>query len=101
MSPDQTIVIVGASLTGAKAAETLRSEGFDGRVVLIGAEADRPYERPPLSKAYLQGKRDDRPYVHDAGYYAEHDVELRAGTEVTAIDTAGSAVTLAGGETIC
>ena len=49
-------VIVGAGLAGAKAAETLRDEGFDGRVVLIGEETERPYERPPLSKDYLRGE---------------------------------------------
>jgi len=97
---DETFVIVGASLTGAKAAETLRSEGFDGRVVLIGAEAERPYERPPLSKAYLQGTRDTKPYVHDEGFYAEHGIELRTGTEATAIDVARRTVTLADGETV-
>jgi NADPH-dependent 2,4-dienoyl-CoA reductase/sulfur reductase-like enzyme len=58
MTNDQTFVIVGASLAGAKAAETLRSEGFGGRVVLIGAEDERPYERPPLSKDYLRGEAD-------------------------------------------
>ena len=56
MSVKQTMVIVGASLAGAKAAETLRDEGFDGRVVLVGDEAERPYERPPLSKDYLRGE---------------------------------------------
>ena len=56
MSTEQTFVIVGASLAGAKAAETLRSEGFDGRLLLIGAEDERPYERPPLSKDYLRGE---------------------------------------------
>ena len=58
MTTPQTFVIAGASLAGAKAAETLRSEGFDGRVVLIGEEPVRPYERPPLSKAYLRGEVD-------------------------------------------
>ena len=56
MTSEQTFVIVGASLAGAKAAETLRAEGFDGRIVLIGDEAERPYERPPLSKDYLRGE---------------------------------------------
>jgi 3-phenylpropionate/trans-cinnamate dioxygenase ferredoxin reductase subunit len=55
MSTDRTFVIVGASLAGAKAAEALRHEGF-GRVVLVGEEAERPYERPPLSKDYLRGE---------------------------------------------
>ena len=62
-----TFVIVGASLAGAKAAETLRAEGFDGRVVLIGAELDRPYERPPLSKGFLAGtSAHDEIYLHAA-----------------------------------
>ena len=56
MSSRQTFVIAGASLAGAKAAETLRQEGFEGRVVLVGEEPVRPYERPPLSKAYLRGE---------------------------------------------
>jgi 3-phenylpropionate/trans-cinnamate dioxygenase ferredoxin reductase subunit len=98
--PGETFVIVGASLTGAKAAQTLREEGFDGRVVLVGVEPDRPYERPPLSKDYLQGKRDHKPYVHDEAFYAEHDIELRTGTEVTSIDPAASAVTLGDGERV-
>ena len=80
MSSDQTHVIVGASLAGAKAAETLREEGFDGRVVLVGAEEERPYERPPLSKDYLRGEVGrEKVYVHDEGFYAEHDIELRLG----------------------
>ena len=72
MSSSQTHVIVGASLAGAKAAETLRDEGFDGRIVLIGSEAERPYERPPLSKDYLRGEAGrDKVYVHPEGFYAE------------------------------
>jgi 3-phenylpropionate/trans-cinnamate dioxygenase ferredoxin reductase subunit len=97
---EQTFVIVGASLTGAKAAETLREEGFDGRVVLIGAEKERPYERPPLSKDYLRGEAEAKPYVHDDGFYADHDVELRTSTTVERIDPAASEVSLAGGETL-
>ena len=80
MTSDRTFVIVGASLTGAKAAETLRAEGFDERVVLIGAEDERPYERPPLSKDYLRGEVDrETVYVHPEGFYADHDIELRLG----------------------
>ena len=72
MSATQTIVIVGASLAGAKAAETLREEGFDGRIVLLGDEPERPYERPPLSKDYLRGEAErDKVYVHDEGFYAD------------------------------
>src|SRR5215211_5408567 len=98
--PDRTFVVAGASLAGAKAAETLREEGFDGRVVLIGDEPERPYERPPLSKEYLRGEADSKPYVHDASFYAEHDIELRTATTVEGIDPAGSRVSLAGGESL-
>ena len=94
-------VIVGASLAGAKAAETLRDEGFDGAVVLIGAEDELPYERPPLSKGYLLGKdARDSMLVHDEGWYAEHDVDLRRATIVTSIDRAGHRVELDDGEPV-
>ncbi len=101
MATSPTFVIVGASLAGAKAAETLRTEGFDGRVVLLGEEAARPYERPPLSKAYLRGESDfDAAAVHGDDYYAANDIELRTSTTVTALDTQASRVTLASGEVI-
>ena len=88
-----TFVIAGASLAGAKAAETLRDEGFDGQIVLLGTELERPYERPPLSKGYLLGN-DEREsiYVHPPGWYAEHDIDLRVGVTVAGIDRAVSAV---------
>jgi 3-phenylpropionate/trans-cinnamate dioxygenase ferredoxin reductase subunit len=96
-----TFVIVGAGLAGAKAAETLRAEGFDGRLLLLGEEAERPYERPPLSKAYLRGEIDrDSLAVHRDGFYAAHDIELRPSTPVRAIDPAGRLVELASGERI-
>ncbi len=99
MSSDQTYVIVGASLAGAKAAETLRDEGFDGRVVLVGAEEERPYERPPLSKDYLRGEVGrEKVYVHDEGYYAEHDIELRLGRTAVSLDTANTRLELDDGE---
>jgi 3-phenylpropionate/trans-cinnamate dioxygenase ferredoxin reductase subunit len=97
-----TFVIVGAGMAGGKAAETLREEGFDGRVVLLGAEAERPYERPPLSKDYLRGEA-ERGGVYlqeDAGWYEEHEVELRPSTPVESLDVAGHAVVLAGGERV-
>jgi 3-phenylpropionate/trans-cinnamate dioxygenase ferredoxin reductase subunit len=78
MPTEPTYLIVGASLAGAKAAETLRSEGFDGRVILLGSETERPYERPPLSKGYLLGTEEKSViYVHEEGWYAEHIVEVR------------------------
>ena len=71
MTADQTHVIVGASLAGAKAAETLRGDGFEGRVLLIGAEDELPYERPPLSKEYLRGETGrETAYVHDRDFYS-------------------------------
>ena len=95
----KTFVIVGASLAGAKAAGELRERGFDGRVVLVGAESERPYERPPLSKDYLQGKSErDKAYVHDADFYGQQEIELRLGAVVESIDTQASTVALAGGE---
>src|SRR5215472_7033271 len=91
MTSDRTFVIVGASLAGAKAAETLRDAGFDGRVVLLGTEGERPYERPPLSKDYLRGEAGrDKVYVHDEDFYAEHDIELRLGVTALVLDTASS-----------
>src|SRR4051812_14520976 len=102
MTAEKTFVIVGASLAGAKAAETLRAEGFDGRVVLIGAEQARPYERPPLSKDYLRGEAGrEKVYVHDEGFYAEHNIELRLGETVTALDTGAQELTLGHGERLC
>jgi 3-phenylpropionate/trans-cinnamate dioxygenase ferredoxin reductase subunit len=92
-------VIVGASLAGAKAAETLRSEGFDGRIVLIGAETARPYERPPLSKGYLNGTESrEKAFVHEEGWYGSNDVELILGMEATDLDTATHTLTLGGFE---
>jgi 3-phenylpropionate/trans-cinnamate dioxygenase ferredoxin reductase subunit len=99
MPEHQTFVIVGAGLAGAKAAETLRDEGFDGRIVLIGEEPDRPYERPPLSKGYLLGKQPrEQAYVHEPGWYDEHRVELRLGARAVDLDPAAHTVTLDGGE---
>jgi len=94
MADERTFIIVGASLAGAKAAETLRAEGFTGKVVLIGDEDDRPYERPSLSKGYLQGKHaKEKIYVHEADWYSSHDVQLLTGTTVTAIDPLAHTVT--------
>jgi 3-phenylpropionate/trans-cinnamate dioxygenase ferredoxin reductase subunit len=94
-------VIVGASLAGAKAAEELRTQGFDGRVVLLGAESERPYERPPLTKDYLRGESGrEKVYVHAAGFYAENDIELETATAVTAIDPVGARVTLEDGRAL-
>ncbi|AXG77713.1 NAD(P)/FAD-dependent oxidoreductase [Streptomyces paludis] len=83
----RTFVIVGGGLAGAKAAETLRAEGFTGRVILIGDERDHPYERPPLSKGYLAGKDGrDSVFVQKPAWYAGTQVELHLGQTVTAVD---------------
>jgi 3-phenylpropionate/trans-cinnamate dioxygenase ferredoxin reductase subunit len=95
MTTKQTFVIAGASLAGAKAAESLRAEGFDGRVVLIGEEAVRPYERPPLSKAYLRGEVGfEKAAVHEEAFYHDHKIELLTSTTVTSIDSVSKQVTL-------
>ena len=91
MTAEQTFVIVGAGLAGAKAAQTLRHEGFDGRLVLVGSEDERPYERPPLSKDYLRGEAGrERIYVHDESFYADHDIELRLGRTAVGLDSVGA-----------
>ena len=96
-----TFVIVGAALAGAKAAETLREEGFDGQVVLLGAEPHRPYERPPLSKDYLRGEAErDAAFVHEEGFYAEKDIDLRPNSAVESVDADAREVELARGERV-
>ena len=101
MSSSDTFVIVGAGMAGGKAAETLREEGFDGRIVLVGAEPHRPYERPPLSKEYLRGESKTPAWLQeDEGWYAANDVELRTTSVVQSIDADDKAVVLSGGERI-
>jgi 3-phenylpropionate/trans-cinnamate dioxygenase ferredoxin reductase subunit len=91
-------VIVGGGLAGAKAAETLRTEGFDGDVVLFSDEAERPYERPPLAKGYLLGRAErESLFVHEADWYARNNVDLRLGIPVTAVHTAIHTVAFDGG----
>lgn len=98
---DRTFVIVGGGLAGAKAAETLRAEGFNGRVILIGDEREHPYERPPLSKGFLSGKEErDSVFVHEPAWYAQNDVELHLGQTVTAIDRDARTVRLGDGTLI-
>jgi 3-phenylpropionate/trans-cinnamate dioxygenase ferredoxin reductase subunit len=95
---EQTFIIVGASLAGAKAAEELRTAGFDGRVLLIGAEQELPYERPPLTKDYLRGESPRaKAYVHEPGFYEQHQIELETDATVTELDPAQSRVRLADG----
>ena len=88
-----TVAIVGASLAGSSAAATLREEGFVGRVVLIGAEPQLPYDRPPLSKNYLRGLTPfEKTLLRPADFYRERDIEMRLGTTVTrALESAAAA----------
>jgi 3-phenylpropionate/trans-cinnamate dioxygenase ferredoxin reductase component len=91
----QRHVILGASLAGATAAITLREEGADGDVILIGAEPNPPYERPPLSKAYLRGEVPfDKALVRPAAFYAEHEIQTMFGTRATRIDPSARVVEL-------
>ena len=101
MTTDRTFVIVGASLAGATAAATLRGEGFDGRIALIGAEPLAPYERPPLSKEYLRGEQPlEDAFVRPPEWYAEQEIDARFGTRAVQIDVRAREVVLAGGERI-
>jgi 3-phenylpropionate/trans-cinnamate dioxygenase ferredoxin reductase subunit len=98
MTTQPSFIIVGGGLAGAITAQTLREEGFDGRITLLGEEPHRPYERPPLSKDYLQGNADrDSIFAHPEPWYADHAVELHLGTAVTSLDPAARTVTTATG----
>jgi 3-phenylpropionate/trans-cinnamate dioxygenase ferredoxin reductase subunit len=101
-APDRApFVVVGGGVAGAHAAAALRAEGARGRIVLIGAEPDRPYNRPPLSKDFLRDETPrDRVYVHPPDWGREHDVELRAAQTVERLDLGARSVTLAGGAVV-
>ena len=97
----QRIIVVGAALCGGTAAATLRREGFDGHLTLIGAEQHLPYERPPLSKSFLRGETHfDDALVEPAAFWQDNDVELRLGTRVARVDSGGRAVELEAGELV-
>ena len=100
MTNPSTLVVVGASLAGAKAAEAARDAGHDGPIVMIGDEPGVPYERPPLSKAVLRGEAElDVTHVHPDGFYAEHDIELVT-DRVTGLDLQATSVLLDAGEPV-
>ena len=101
MAAGRTFAILGAGLAGTTAAQTLRTEGFDGRVVLLGDEPEPPYDRPPLSKGYLRGETPrGQVYLHEQDFYASNDIQLRTGTPVTALDLSSSQVVLETGERV-
>ena len=94
-------VIVGAGIAGNAAAETLRKQGFEGEVHLVGAEPHRPYDRPPLSKEFLSGsKEQDKLFFKPEDFYAEHSIQLHLGTEATALDPTSKTLTLADGASL-
>jgi 3-phenylpropionate/trans-cinnamate dioxygenase ferredoxin reductase subunit len=95
------LVIVGAGHGGAQAAIALRQHGFTGSILMIGRDAEPPYERPPLSKEYLSGEKPfERMLIRPEQFWADKDVGLRLGSAVTKVDPAAKALTIAGGETI-
>jgi 3-phenylpropionate/trans-cinnamate dioxygenase ferredoxin reductase subunit len=99
MSSIERIVIVGAGLAGARAAEALRKDGYAGTVTLVGEESERPYLRPPLSKDYLRGESDrESVFVHPESFYEDNGIDLRVSTGVQAINPAARETVLAGGE---
>jgi len=101
MTSSSTFAIIGGGLAGAKAAEALRDKDFGGRIVLFAAEDHLPYERPPLSKEFLLGKKELSDFTaNSSDWYRDHDVDLQLGTEVSAIDPGAHTVTLPDGSTV-
>ncbi len=101
MTTSSTFAIVGGGLAGAKAAEALRDKDFDGHIVMFAAEEHLPYERPPLSKEFLLGKKQFGEFTAaSSAWYRDHHVELQLGTEVTAIDPGAHTVALPDGSTV-
>jgi len=101
MASSQTFVIVGGGLAGAKAAEALRNNDFDGQIILFAEERHLPYERPPLSKDYLAGKKSLSDFtVQNSDWYRDHNVDLRLGSRVTSLDPAAHTVGLPDGTAV-
>src|SRR5215211_7937109 len=97
----ETFVVIGAGLAGGGAAATLREEGFDGRAVLIGAEPQPPYERPPLSSEYLRGESPfEQALFQPLDFYGENGIETRFGVQVTRVDATQKVIELDNGERV-
>jgi NADPH-dependent 2,4-dienoyl-CoA reductase/sulfur reductase-like enzyme len=94
----QTVVVVGASLAGLRATEALRRDGYDGRIVLVGAEPHLPYDRPPLSKQLLAGEWEPQDLALRRADYDELQLELRLGVRATGLDAAAKVLTLEGAD---
>ena len=95
------IVIAGAGHAAGQAAASLRQEGYEDEIIIIGDEAHIPYQRPPLSKAYLSGEQGiERVYLRPEKFYDDKGVTVKVNTSVTAIDTDARTVTTDAGETI-
>ncbi|WP_175648483.1 NAD(P)/FAD-dependent oxidoreductase, partial [Protofrankia sp. BMG5.30] len=96
-----TVVVIGAGQAGCQIASSLREEGFTGRIVLVGAEAHLPYQRPPLSKGHLTGKASrDALWLRPASWFEEQSIEMRTSTRVTHLDTGDRRVLLQNGEAL-
>ncbi|MGV0039638.1 NAD(P)/FAD-dependent oxidoreductase [Mycobacterium colombiense] len=101
MAGSTSFVIVGGGLAAAKAVEALRDNNFDGHIVVFADEEHLPYERPPLSKEYLAGKKSLTDFtVRNSDWYRDNNVDLRLGTRVSDLDAAGHTVGLADGTTV-
>lgn len=95
------VVVIGAGQAGSSLVAKLRTEGFEGEITLVGAEPVPPYQRPPLSKAYLLGEMaEERLYLRPASYYTEHNITLRLDTRATDIDASAREVRLSDGTTL-
>jgi len=95
MANSRTFVIIGGGLGGAKAAEALREKDFDGQIIVCAEEDHLPYERPPLSKEFLAGKKSlDDFTVHDSAWYRENEIDLRLNARVLSVDRAAHTVEL-------
>lgn len=98
---EESIVVLGAGLAGATTVTELREQGFTGPITLIGDETELPYERPPLSKEFLQGKQKPEEFtVHDASWYQENEITLRLGVSAISIEADKSQVLLADGSAV-
>lgn len=101
MASSTTFVIVGGGLAGATAVEALRDNGFDGQIILFAEESRLPYERPPLSKEYLAGKKTLADFtVHNSDWYVDHRIDLRLGSPVVRVDPDAHTVALGDGTTV-